>query len=499
MLLILDGFGVGKKETDNAIFKAHMPYWDALTEQFAYGTIEASEERVGLPAGQFGNSEVGHLNMGAGRVVEQDITRIQSSIREDTLKDNTAVKELCSDPDRTVHLLGLFSDGGVHSHIEHFFAILDLLTQHKLKKVVVHPFLDGRDTPPRSARIYLQRLQQYQASHPQIKVGSVSGRFYAMDRDHRWERIRPVYDVLTGGAARYDSPDALEALEQAYARGETDEFLYPTRVDASAYLKDGDAVLFLNFRADRSRQLLTALSDINFSGFPRQRIPKLSDVFTMTDYGDQFHCAVLFPPISLQNGLGEYLSQQGLRQLRIAETEKYPHVTYFFNGGIETPYANENRVLVPSPKVTTYDLKPEMSAYEVTDKVVESVHKGLYEVIICNFANADMVGHTGNLEATITAVETLDKCIGRIAQEVRQRGGELVITADHGNCEKMYDESCAQPHTQHTTNLVPFLYVGEPAEIEKNGALKDVAPTILALLGIDPPPEMTGKNLVRWH
>ncbi|MBN3860512.1 2,3-bisphosphoglycerate-independent phosphoglycerate mutase [Neisseriaceae bacterium PsAf] len=497
VLLILDGVGHGIKAKDNAISNAKTPNWDDLVKNYAYGTIDASEKMVGLPEGQFGNSEVGHLNIGAGRIVGQDITRINESIEEDTLIQNPVIQELISQKNRTVHLIGLFSDGGVHSHIEHFFAILDILVQSELEKIVVHPFLDGRDTPPQSAKPYLERLEKYTQLHPQVKVGSVAGRFYAMDRDNRWERVEKAYNALVGVNTPTNS-DSISALKEAYERGENDEFVTPTIIDSNALINDGDAVLFLNFRADRARELLRTLTEKDFNEFTRIKAPELSYVASMTKYGAMFNCPVMFPPQSLKNGLGEYVSDKGLRQLRIAETEKYPHVTYFFSGGREQPYPNEERILIPSPKVKTYDLKPEMSAYEVTDKIIESVRNDAFELIICNFANGDMVGHTGNLSASIKAIETLDKCIGRIADAVLSKGGELLITADHGNCEKMHDEKNNQPHTQHTTNPVPFLYIGEKATIKSGGALKDIAPTLLAMLGLEKPVEMTGENLIEF-
>ncbi|QRN41811.1 MAG: 2,3-bisphosphoglycerate-independent phosphoglycerate mutase [Neisseriaceae bacterium] len=497
VLLILDGVGHGLKTKDNAMFNAKTPHWDNLVENYAYGTIDASEKMVGLPEGQFGNSEVGHLNIGAGRVIDQDITRINDSIKEGTLAYVPVMKELISKKNRTVHLIGLFSDGGVHSHIEHFFSILDILVENGLEKVAVHPFLDGRDTPPRSAKPYLKRLEKYIQDHPQVRIGSIAGRFYAMDRDNRWDRVEKAYNALVGLNTE-NSSDSISALEKAYERGENDEFVMPTLIHSDASLNNDDAVLFLNFRADRVRELLRALIEQDFDEFVRLKMPKLGYVASMTKYGAMFDCPVMFPPQSLKNSLGEYVSKKGLRQLRIAETEKYPHVTYFFSGGREQPYPKEERILIPSPKVKTYDLKPEMSACEVTDKIIDVVNNEEFELIICNFANGDMVGHTGNLSASIRAIETLDDCIGRIVASVLRKGGEILITADHGNCEKMYDERNNQPHTQHTTNPVPFLYIGEKATVKFGGALKDIAPTLLAMLGLEKPTEMTGENLIEF-
>lgn len=496
VLLILDGFGHAYHARDNAVSNAKMTHWDYLSHHYACGTIEASAEMVGLPMGQFGNSEVGHLNIGAGRIVKTDLIRINTSITENSLQHNPVIRELTSQINRPVHLIGLLSDGGVHSHIDHFFAVLDILIKNQLKTIIVHPFLDGRDVPPKSAEIYLQQLKKYMAMHPEVTIGSISGRFYAMDRDNRWERVEKVYNALLGLHADYTNSDAIQALQDAYQRNESDEFISPTIVDVDAMLKDGDAVLFLNFRSDRARQLLSALIEQDFTQFTRQKIVQLSYIASMTSYSSQFDCPVAFLPQSIVNGLGEYVSNQGLRQLRIAETEKYPHVTYFFNGGRETPFPNEERILIPSPKVQTYNLQPEMSAHQIADKIVDSVKNDAFELIVGNFANGDMVGHTGDLSASIKAVETLDVCIGKIVKEVLYQGGELLITADHGNCEKMYDEKNQQAHTQHTTNPVPLLYIGEKATIKTGGALKDIAPTLLAMLGLESPQEMSGINLI---
>ena len=504
VLLILDGFGDRIAADDNAISQANMPNFNRLKKEYAYGTINASERMVGLPTGQFGNSEVGHLNIGAGRVVEQDITRIDIAIEQGLLSQNPVLqKALSAGKNHTLHLFGLFSDGGVHSHIEHIFAILDIACNAGLPNIVMHPFLDGRDTPPQSAEIYLKRLDEYCQKYPQVSVGTVVGRFYAMDRDKRWDRVQHAYDALTGVAAPFTATNACEALQMAYVRGENDEFVQATHIKSagnnkSAGINDGDVILFLNFRADRARELTQAFTFDDFDGFVRQKTPKLSYFASITDYGEQFKNDVLFAPQSIANGFGEYIASHGLRQLRIAETEKYPHVTYFFNGGVETPYPLEERILVPSPKVATYDLQPEMSADEVAQHIVQAVENDQFEVIICNFANGDMVGHTGVLSAAIRAVETLDKCIGRIVDAVLAKGGELLITADHGNCEQMFDEANGQAHTQHTTNPVPFLYIGETAQIKAGGALKDIAPTLLSMLGLKQPLEMSGESLIVW-
>ena len=496
VLLILDGFGHRLEGSDNAVLLADTPNLDRLKTEFAYGTIDASERMVGLPSGQFGNSEVGHLNIGAGRVVPQDITRIDIAAEDGSLAANPALTAAWQVPNRCVHLIGCFSDGGVHSHIEHFFAVLDAARAAGMQKIVVHPFLDGRDTPPQSAQGYLKRLEDYCAAHPQVLVGSVVGRFYAMDRDNRWERVEQAYRALLGEAA-FSAATPLQALVDAYARGENDEFVSATLIRPEGALQDGDAVIFMNFRADRARELTQALTFDDFNGFERRRV-HLGYFASLTSYGQQYTHPVLFAPESIRNGLGEYLSAQGLTQLRIAETEKYPHVTYFLSGGREEPYPGEERILIPSPKVATYDLQPEMNAPEVCRRIVDNIEQQKFDVILCNFANGDMVGHTGVLPAAIRAVETLDDCVGRIVAAARAAGGEVLITADHGNCEQMFDAANGQQHTQHTTNPVPFLYVGRPARILPNGALKDIAPTLLAMLGLPKPAEMTGESLIEF-
>lgn len=497
VLLILDGFGHRLEGDDNAVLLADTPHYDRLKAQYAYGTIDASERMVGLPKGQFGNSEVGHLNIGAGRVVPQDITRIDIAIENGSLAGNPALTAAWQTPNKTVHLLGCFSDGGVHSHIDHFFAAADAALAAGMEKIVFQLFLDGRDTPPQSAEGYLKRLAGYCADKPQVMVGSLCGRFFAMDRDNRWERVEQAYHALFGEAP-FAAATPAEALAQAYARGETDEFVRPAAINPEGSLRDGDAVLFMNFRADRARELTQALLNDDFQGFPRRRRFQPGYFASLTSYGKQYTFPVLFAPETIRNGLGEYLSSQGITQLRIAETEKYPHVTYFLSGGREEPYPGEERILIPSPKVATYDLQPEMSAAEVCRNILETVEKRSADVILCNFANGDMVGHTGVLAAAVKAVETLDGCIAQIVGAVQAAGGELLITADHGNCEQMFDPASGQPHTQHTTNPVPFLYIGRPARIKSGGALKDIAPTLLAMLGLPQPAEMTGESLIEF-
>ena len=497
VLLIFDGFGARRGGADNAVEAARTPNFDALKAQGAYGEIDASERMVGLPDGQFGNSEVGHMNIGAGRVIEQDVTLIDRAFERGDMLGRPEMRRLLQSPNRPLHLLGLFSEGGVHAHLRHFWSILDLCEEARMRRVIVHPFLDGRDTPPRSAEPWLKRLDEYCAAHPWCSVGAVMGRYYAMDRDKRWDRVKLACDALTGTAQRR-AESAQAALAMAYAAGENDEFVKPAIVGADGAIKSGDAVLHMNFRADRARELTSALTDPDFDGFERQTVLSGLHFVSMTKYGDQFPNPALFPPRKVVNGLGEVLSKLGLRQLRIAETEKYPHVTYFFSGGREEPFANESRILIPSPKVATYDLQPEMSAEPIAEAVADSVKNKRFEFVACNFANGDMVGHTGDMSATVKAVETLDRCLGVIAAALKEAGGELLLTADHGNCEQMFDAASNQPHTQHTVNPVPFLYVGRPAAVEPGGALKDVAPTILQIMGLKQPPEMTGRPLLRF-
>ena len=498
ILLILDGFGVREDTQDNAVLQAHTPNLDQYRKQFAYNTINASERMVGLPRGQFGNSEVGHLNIGAGRVVEQDITRIDIAIEEGKYAQNAVLQDTFNKAKSTkLHLLGLFSDGGVHSHVDHIFATIDAAIAAGVVQIVVHPFLDGRDTPPKSAEPFLQKLESYCNKYTSVQIGTVMGRFYAMDRDKRWERVSAAYQALVENTAPFHAQNALQALSMGYERDEMDEFIQPTIIGNGHPIEDGDVVLFLNFRADRARQLTIALTDASFNEFPHKKV-KLAGFASMTSYGDQFVFPVLFVPHKIQNSFGEYISAQGLTQLRIAETEKYPHVTYFFSGGTETPFAGEERILVPSPKVKTYDLQPQMSAYEVTEHIVDVLNQHRFDVIICNFANGDMVGHSGHLDAAIKAVETLDKCVGKIVEAAQKNNAEVLITADHGNCEQMFDNKHHQIHTQHTLNPVPFIYIGRQATIKSGGALKDIAPSLLSILGLPKPPEMTGDSLIEF-
>ncbi|KPK14411.1 MAG: phosphoglyceromutase [Betaproteobacteria bacterium SG8_41] len=503
LLIILDGFGHREECENNAICQARKPRWDALMARYPHTTIDASEKWVGLPKDQMGNSEVGHMNIGAGRVVYQDYTRIEHAIETgEFARNEVLVKalETARAPGQALHILGLLSPGGVHSHEAQIHALLEMAVRAGVSDVRVHAFLDGRDTPPKSAEASLLALQGKCDELRGGRIASICGRYYAMDRDQRWERVSQAYDLITQGKAAFRGATAVEALHAAYARGETDEFVKASVVGAPAPMRDGDAVVFMNFRADRARQLTRALTEPAFDGFPRERVPKPGYYCTLTRYGDDFaQIPAAFPPQSVSNGFGEYLSQRGLKQLRIAETEKYAHVTYFFNGGVETPYAGEDRILVPSPRVATYDLKPEMSAYEVTDKLVEAIKTRQYDAIVCNFANGDMVGHTGNLAAATRAIEVLDECIGRVVAAMQEIGGEVLITADHGNAETMLDTTTRQAHTAHTLNVVPLLYIGRKAGIASGGALEDVAPTLLAMMGLPQPPEMTGKPLLAFQ
>jgi len=506
LLIILDGFGHRDDEDHNAIKNAKMPHWDRLWDKYAHSFINASEEFVGLPKGQMGNSEVGHLNIGAGRIVQQDLERINTSITSgDFFKTPSLISAFKSlkENGKALHLLGLFSDGGVHSHLDHFYAMLKIAKQCELKNVYIHPFLDGRDTPPKSALHFIEQLESHLKDIGVGKIASISGRYYAMDRDKRWPRVELAYNALTLGSP-IRSKNAADAIHEGYERNETDEFIEPTSIhdenEKAITIQDNDAVVFMNYRSDRARQITDALLQDNFNAFERQKKIKISDYFTLTQYDpNDKKSSVIFKQISVNNSFGEYISKLGLKQLRIAETEKYPHVTFFFNGGHETVYEGEDRILVPSPQVATYDLQPEMSAFEVAQKLGDAIQSKKYHAIICNFANADMVGHTGNLNAAIKAMEVLDTCIGQVVNAMESIGGEVIITADHGNAELMEDYENKQVHTQHTTNVVPFLYIGRKATIKPNGRLSDIAPTLLHLMGEKQPSEMTGQNLIQLN
>ena len=507
LLLILDGFGYREECDHNAICQARKPHWNFLWKTHAHTIIDASEKMVGLPTGQMGNSEVGHMNIGAGRVVYQDYTKIEHAIETGEFRRNPALlKAIEAGKQGALHILGLLSPGGVHSHESQIHEMVDMAAQAGVKSIYVHAFLDGRDTPPKSAEPSLMSLQKKFESLINLSTGriaSVCGRYFAMDRDQRWERMKPAYDLITQGAATHWAASATDALALAYLRGESDEFVQATAIvppgSKPVRMNDGDAVVFMNFRSDRARQMTRALTDAAFDGFARAHAPRLGSFCTLTTYGEDFaHIPAAYPPQSVANGFGEYLASRGLKQLRIAETEKYAHVTYFFNGGVETPYAGEDRVMVPSPKVATYDLQPEMSAREVTDKLVAAIQSKKYDAIVCNYANGDMVGHTGDLAAATRAIEVLDECIGRAVEAMQAIGGEVLITADHGNAETMLDTTTQQAHTAHTLNLVPLLYIGRRAKVADGGALQDVAPTLLRIMGLPQPAEMTGKPLLEF-
>lgn len=501
LLLILDGFGYREDNDHNAVTAAHKPNWDKLWSSYPHTLINASELYVGLPRGQMGNSEVGHLNIGAGRVVYQDLTKVDVAIEDGSFYTNPALSAAVAaaqEHGSTLHILGLLSPGGVHSHETHILAMLELAARAGLKKIAVHAFLDGRDTPPRSAAESLALLQDRCNSLGVGHIASICGRFFAMDRDNRWERVQPAYDLLTQGKAPFSALTAAQGLELAYARGENDEFVQATVIGEKTALQDGDAVVFMNFRADRAREITRALTDTQFDGFVRERTPRLANFTTLSSYGEDFHLPNAYAPSAIHNGLGEYLGKLGLHQLRIAETEKYAHVTYFMNGGIEQPNPGEDRILVPSPKVATYDLQPEMNAFEVTDKLEAAIRGKKYQAILCNYANGDMVGHTGNMDAAVKAVEALDVCIGRVVNAMLECGGEVLITADHGNAEQMLDRGTKQAHTAHTLNPVPLIYIGRKSTLAATGALQDIAPSLLAMMGLEQPQEMTGKSLIEF-
>jgi 2,3-bisphosphoglycerate-independent phosphoglycerate mutase len=501
VLCILDGWGERAPAPDNAIAMARTPAWHRLCARWPHARLEASGHCVGLPDGQMGNSEVGHTNIGAGRLVWQDLPRIDAAIREGTLAALPAMRRFVDNMQRsggTAHVLGLVSPGGVHSH-QHQIAALARIVAAAGIPVAVHAVLDGRDTPPKSAETYLRRFEQDVAGLARLAIATVGGRYYAMDRDKRWERVETAYRAIAEGRGER-APDPLAAVAAAYERGESDEFVRPTVIAGYRGMRDGDGLLIANFRADRVREIAAALLDPEFSGFARPRPLAFAAALGLVEYSAELNrfLETLFPPEDLADTFGEVVAKAGLTQLRIAETEKYAHVTFFFNGGRETVFPGEERILVPSPKVATYDLQPQMSAPEVTDRVLAAIGSGRFDVIVMNYANADMVGHTGRLDAAITAIETLDVALGRLARAVEETGGTLVVTADHGNAEMMRDPRTGEPHTAHTLNPVPFLIVNPPAAIDRldDGCLADVAPTLLDLLGLEKPKAMTGHSLI---
>ncbi|PLX89497.1 MAG: 2,3-bisphosphoglycerate-independent phosphoglycerate mutase [Desulfuromonas sp.] len=499
-LVILDGWGLSESQQNNAVTLADTPCLDALLQQYPTAQLTASGRDVGLPDGQMGNSEVGHLNIGAGRIVYQDLTRISLAIEQNQLISNPALSGVCQKLQQnggTLHLLGLLSDGGVHSHNSHLYALVRMAKQLGVTDVCIHAFMDGRDTPPKSGAGYLQQLEQELAAIGLGRVATVTGRYWAMDRDNRWERIEKAYLALTDGTGQ-PFATTQEAIQTRHAEDQTDEFIEPCIIGAPGPISDNDGVIFFNFRADRAREMTRALTDPTFSGFTRSTTPALVDYVCMSEYDATFDLPIAFPSETLQNILAEVVSAAGMKQLRIAETEKYAHVTFFFNGGVEQAWPGEDRVLIPSPiEVATYDLKPEMSAAQVTDEVVSRVASQEYDLIILNFANPDMVGHTGVLNAAISAMETVDRCVDQVVKAILAVDGQLLITADHGNCEKMTDDQ-GGIHTAHTSNPVPLVLVGAAHRQAKlhNGILADLAPTILRLLGLSQPAEMTGTPLI---
>jgi 2,3-bisphosphoglycerate-independent phosphoglycerate mutase len=504
VLVVLDGWGHRAETDNNAIANARTPVWNGLLQDCPNTLIETSGMAVGLPDGQMGNSEVGHMTLGAGRVVYQQLTRMTKAIRDGKFFTNPAY---CDAVDKAVkagkavHILGLLSPGGVHSHEEHIFAMIQLAAQRGAKRVYVHAFLDGRDTPPQSAAPSVAMADKLLREAGVGRVATLCGRYYAMDRDNRWDRVQLAYDLLTQDKANFTAASASEGLQQAYARGETDEFVKPVVIadesEKPVTLCDGDSVIFMNFRADRAREITHALVDEAFNGFTRAVRPRLASFVMSTQYEANLKLPCAFAADNLDNTLGEYLAKLGKTQLRIAETEKYAHVTFFFSGGREALYPGEERVLIASPKVATYDLQPEMSAPQVADRLVGEIKSGKYDLIVCNFANGDMVGHTGIFSAAVAAVEAIDACLGKVVRAIRESDGQCLITADHGNAEMMLDEN-RQPHTQHTVGPVELIYVGDrQLSLAVGGTLADVAPTLLALINLPPPAEMTGRNLVR--
>jgi len=504
VLIVLDGWGYREETQDNAIACANTPVWDRLWANAPHTLISASGVDVGLPGGQMGNSEVGHMSLGAGRVIYQNISRIDHAIGDGSFDRNpilTGAIDKATQAGGAVHIFGLLSPGGVHSHEEHIFAAIRVAAARGARRVYLHAFLDGRDTLPRSAGPSLEKADAVFAQLGCGRTATICGRYYAMDRDNRWERIERAYRLLTEGVAEHRAADTAAALRAAYQRDESDEFVLPTAIcddqQEVVIVGDNDTVLFMNFRSDRARQLTRAFVDQAFNQFSRKIVPRLSAFVTLTEYAEDIEASCAFGPEKLANVLGEHLAKRHMTQLRIAETEKYAHVTFFFSGGREELFPGEDRMLIASPNVATYDLQPEMSAPELTDKLVEAITSGKYDLIVCNYANGDMVGHTGVFAAAVKAVETLDECLGRVERALQQVGGQALITADHGNCEQMLDYESGQRHTQHTTDLVPLLYIG-PKQLalqSTGGILADIAPTLLALMNVPQPVEMTGHNL----
>ena len=505
VLMILDGFGLNEKEEGNAIKLANTPNIDKIMEKYPCVAGNASGLFVGLPDGQMGNSEVGHLNMGAGRIVYQELTRITKSIQDGDFFENSVLKgamDNCKERNSALHLMGLLSSGGVHSHNEHLYGLLKMAKMNGLEKVYVHAFLDGRDTAPTSAKGFLEELQAKIKEIGVGKIASISGRYYAMDRDNRWERIEHAYNAMVMGKGD-STDDVISYIENSYSKGVNDEFVVPTVITENgmpvATIKENDSVIFFNYRPDRAREMTRAFCQEDFKEFDRDNGFFNTKFITFTDYDSSVkNKEVVFLKESLSNTLGEYISNLGLTQLRMAETEKYAHVTFFFNGGVEEPYKNEDRVLIPSPKVATYDLQPEMSAKEVTEKLKENIASGKYDLIIVNYANSDMVGHTGVIDAAIKAIETLDKCIAEVVETIIEKDGQMFICADHGNSDQLIDYETGEPFTAHTTNPVPFILINckKAKGLKENGKLADIAPTLLEMMDLEKPKEMTGDSLI---
>lgn len=499
-LIILDGWGYREDTESNAIAHAKTPVLDALNKQYSHTLISGSGLDVGLPPGQMGNSEVGHVNLGAGRVVYQDFTRITKAIEDGEFFENSVLVENMDKAiakGKAIHVMGLLSPGGVHSHEDHIFAILKMAALRGAKEIYLHAFLDGRDTPPQSAK---EPLLAAESVFKEIGVGKIAtliGRYYAMDRDERWDRVEAAYNVIAEGKGLHQVSSAIEALENSYERKQNDEFMQATVIGDAVPIQDGDALFFMNFRADRAREISRPFVEKDFSNFTKTRHIELSSFVMLTQYADSIDAPSAYPPVPLVNVMGDWLAQHNNTQLRISETEKYAHVTFFYSGGREELYSGEDRILIPSPKVATYDLQPEMNSTELTDKLVAAIDSGKYDVIVCNYPNGDMVGHTGNFDAAVKACEAVDACIGRVVEAIERNDGDCLITADHGNAEKMQDLETGQAHTAHTSELVPFIHVGKRKTVAREGGtLSDVAPTMLHLMGLEQPKEMTGKPIV---
>lgn len=498
-LVILDGWGHREELDSNAIAHANTPVLDGLCATYTNTLISGSGLDVGLPPGQMGNSEVGHVNLGAGRVVYQDFTRVTKAIEDGDFFENTVLTENLDkaiQADKAIHVMGLLSAGGVHSHEDHIFEFLKMAAKRGAKKLYLHAFLDGRDTPPRSAKGPLESADAVFTELGLGKIASVIGRYYAMDRDARWDRVESAYNLIAHGKGNKVASSAIEALEASYQRDENDEFMQATVIGEAVPLKDGDALFFMNFRADRAREISRPFVESGFNEFNKGKHIELTTFVTLTQYAESIDAPAAYPPVPLVNVMGDWLAQHNKTQLRISETEKYAHVTFFYSGGREDLYEGEERILIPSPKVATYDLQPEMNSAELTDKLVAAIDSGKFDAIVCNYPNGDMVGHTGNFDAAVKACEAVDACVGRVVEAIKRNGGDCLITADHGNAEKMQDEQTGQAHTAHTSELVPFIHVGQKSSLRSGGTLSDVAPTMLHLMGMEQPKEMTGKPIV---